>query len=95
LVTNEERDGALKIYNQYFMPKIEQYGSVLQTDCDIKYRLFLPTSCIPENKISKRILRSYPFITELQSIILDNFADVLIEILLQNKNKRALNTSEL
>lgn len=29
LVTNEERDGALKIYNQYFMPEIEQYGSVL------------------------------------------------------------------
>ena len=63
------------------MPDIANYGQTFTKELGIEYKLFKPTSCIPQNKISKRDLKDYPFLPELATLVLDNFADTLINIL--------------
>ena len=47
-------------------------------ELNMNYKLFAPISCIPQAKLSKRDLKDYPFIPDLQSLSLDALGETLI-----------------
>ena len=61
----------------------------------IDFKLFKPISCIPHKKIPKIYLKAYPFVKEISTIILDAFADNLIDILETNAKSCSLDTLQL
>ena len=65
---------------------------MFKEEVGIEYKLFKPISCIPKEKISKRDLKSFPFITELQNLALDDIAEVLINQVYSNFKTGGLNT---
>ena len=95
LETFDERQTAHRIYEDQFAPDIETYSRVFTEQLGLEYKLFKPTSCISQTKIAKRDLRDFPFLPELQTIVLDNFADTLIDILQSNAKYGGLNTEQL
>ena len=63
---------------------------MFKSELNIEFKLFKPTSC--KFTFSKRDLRDYPFLPDLTTLVLDNFANTLIDVMQQNAKFGGLNT---
>ena len=68
---------------------------MMKDELGIEYSNFIPISCIPKNKVSKRDLKDYPFIPELQAITLDVLGETLINLIYSNFKSGGLNTQQM
>lgn len=68
---------------------------MLHEELGIECRLVRPTTCMIRFFVLARELKSYPFIPEFTAVVLDSFADQLIEVAQSNYTQGGLTIDQM